>query len=302
MTDAKGVGILGVPLDLGAGRRGTDMGPSAIRFAGLAERLRRLGVAVNDHGYVAAAAPETRVPGDEHLRFGREIVRTCLRLRDRVKGIHAAGETPVVLGGDHSLAMGSVAGTAARAGRRIGLLWIDAHADLNTSGTSPSGNVHGMPLAALLGRADPMLLEIGGRTPVILPRHAALLGVRDVDPGERELIRELGLAVYTMKEIDERGAGTCVREALARVNKGTAGFHLSFDMDALDPEVAPGVGTPVAGGLTYREAHLACELAADTERLLSMDVVEVNPILDERNRTADLAVQLILSALGKAIY
>ncbi|MCK6461861.1 MAG: arginase [Planctomycetes bacterium] len=302
MTDSRGVGILGVPLDLGAGRRGTDMGPSAIRFAGLAERLRRLGVAVHDHGYVAAAAPETRVPGDERLRFGREIVRTCLRLRDRVKWILSSGETPVILGGDHSIAMGSVAGTAAHADGRIGLLWIDAHADLNTPETSPSGNVHGMPLAVLLGKGDAALLAIGGRKPVVSARHAALLGVRDVDPGERELIRELGLAVYTMKELDERGTSTCIREALARVTKGTKGFHLSFDMDVLDPEYAPGVGTPVPGGLTYREAHLACELVAETGRLLSMDVVEVNPILDERNRTADLAVQLILSALGKRIY
>jgi arginase len=302
MTDARGVGILGVPLDLGAGRRGTDMGPSAIRFAGLAERLRRLGVAVHDHGYVAAAAPETRVPGDERLRFGREIVRTCLRLRDRVKWILSSGETPVILGGDHSIAMGSVAGTAMHAGGKVGLLWIDAHADLNTRETSPSGNVHGMPLAVLLGKGDATLLAVGGRKPVVSARHAALLGVRDVDPGERELIRELGLAVYTMKELDERGTSTCIREALARVTKGTKGFHLSFDMDVLDPEYAPGVGTPVPGGLTYREAHLACELVAETGRLLSMDVVEVNPILDERNRTADLAVQLILSALGKRIF
>ena len=301
MTGLKGVGILGVPLDLGSGRRGTDMGPSAIRFAGISERLRRLGVQVHDHGYVAAAAPETRLPGDERLRFGREIVRTCLRLRDRVKGILRSGETPVVLGGDHSIAMGSVAGTAAVAGGKIGLLWIDAHADLNTPETSPSGNVHGMPLAVLLGKGDPLLKGIGEKSPVVSPRHAALLGLRDVDPGERERIRKLGIAVYTMKELDERGTSACLREALARVTKGTVGFHLSLDMDALDPEIAPGVGTPVPGGLTYREAHLACELVAETGKLLSMDVVEVNPILDERNRTADLAVQLVLSALGKTI-
>jgi len=301
MTGPRGVGLLGVPLDLGAGRRGTDMGPSAIRFAGISERLRRLGVEVHDHGYVAAAAPETRQPGDEHLRFGREIVRTCLRLRDRVKGILNAGETPVVLGGDHSLAMGSVAGSAAVAGGKIGLLWIDAHADLNTPETSPSGNVHGMPLAVLLGKGDPTLLAIGGKSPVVSPRHTAILGLRDVDPGERERIRKLGVAVYTMKELDERGTSACLREALAKVTRGTAGFHLSLDMDALDPELAPGVGTPVPGGLTYREAHLACELVAETGKLLSMDVVEVNPILDERNRTADLAVQLVLSALGKTI-
>jgi len=301
MKRAEGVGILGVPLDLGAGRRGTDMGPSAIRFAGLSERLRRLGVNVHDHGYVAVAAPETRVPGNEHMRFGREIVRTCLRLRERVKGILQASQTPVILGGDHSLAMGSVAGTAAAVPGELGLLWIDAHADLNTPETSPSGNVHGMPLAVLLGMGDATLLEIGGRVPLVSPRHAALLGVREVDPGERERIKQLGVAVYSMKELDERGTSTCLREALGRVTAGTAGFHLSFDMDALDPEYAPGVGTPVPGGLTYREAHLACELAAETGKLLSMDVVEVNPILDERNRTADLAVQLILSALGKTI-
>jgi arginase len=302
---ARRVGLLGVPLDLGAGRRGTDMGPSAIRFAGISDRLRRLGVEVHDHGYVAAAAPETREPGDEHLRFGREIFRTCLRLRDRVKGILRDGETPVVLGGDHSLAMGSVAGAAAHvaaAGGKLGLLWIDAHADMNTPDTSPSGNVHGMPLAVLLGKGDPMLLGVGEKSPVVAPRQAAILGLRDVDAGERERIRKLGLAVYTMKELDERGTSACLREALARVTKGTAGFHLSFDMDALDPEVAPGVGTPVPGGLTYREAHLACELAAETGKLISLDVVEVNPILDERNRTADLAVELILSALGKTIY
>jgi len=304
MKDVRQVGLLGVPLDLGAGRRGTDMGPSAIRFAGLSERLRRLGADVQDHGYVAVAAPEMRPPGDEHLRFGREISRTCLRLRERVKAILAAGQTPVVLGGDHSLAMGSAAGTAAHvaaSGARIGLLWIDAHADLNTHETSPSGNVHGMPLAMLLGRGDPLLLGIGESQPVIDPAHAALLGIRDVDPGERERIRGLGIAVYTMKDLDERGASACLREALARVTDGTAGFHLSLDMDALDPEFAPGVGTPVPGGLTYREAHLAGELVAESDGLLSFDVVEVNPILDERNRTADLAVQLVLSALGKTI-
>jgi len=305
MKDVRQVGLLGVPLDLGAGRRGTDMGPSAIRFAGLSERLRRFGADVNDHGYVAVAAPEMRAPGDEHLRFGREISRTCVRLRERVKALLAAGDTPVVLGGDHSLAMGSAAGTAAHVGargERIGLLWIDAHADLNTPETSPSGNVHGMPLAVLLGRGDELLLGIGESRPIVDPAHTALLGIRDVDPGERERLRRLGVAVYSMKEIDERGASTCLREALARVTDGTAGFHVSLDMDALDPEHAPGVGTPVPGGLTYREAHLACELVAESDGLLSLDVVEVNPILDERNRTAELAVQLVLSALGKTIY
>ena len=189
--------------------------------------------------------------------------------------------------------MGSVAGAAASVSGKLGLLWIDAHADLNTPETSPSGNVHGMPFAMLLGKGDPLLLGIGEKVPVIAPRHAALLGLRDVDPGERERIRELGIAVYTMKELDERGMSICLREALVRVTKGTVGFHLSLDMDALDPEVAPGVGTPVPGGLTYREAHLASSSWRRREAV-SMDVVEVNPILDERNRTADLAVQLVL--------
>ncbi len=301
MTRARSVGILGVPLDLGSGRRGTDMGPSAIRFAGLSERLRRLGVEVHDHGYVAAAAPETRMPGDEHLRFGREIVRTCLRLRDRVKGILRAGETPVILGGDHSLAMGSISGTAAVTKGKIGVLWIDAHADMNTPETSPSGNVHGMPLAVLLGKGDPLLLGIGEKTPVISPRHTAILGLRDVDPGERERIRKLGVKVYTMKELDERGTSACLREALAKVTRGTVGFHLSFDMDGLDPVEAPGVGTPVEGGVTMREAHLLLEHAAESGKLLGLEFTEINPILDERNRTAELAVALVLSGLGKRI-
>jgi len=281
------------------------MGPSAIRVAGLSERLVRFGTDLVDHGYVAAAAPETRTPGDAHCRFGKEILRTCLRLRERVRGILRSGQLPLVLGGDHSIAMGTVAGVAADArerGEEIGLLWVDAHADLNTPETSPSGNVHGMPLAVLLGRGDPQLLTVGDQTPVVRPERTVLFGLRDVDVGERDRIRKSGVGVYSMKEIDERGLSACMREALARVTDGTAGFHLSFDMDALDPEFAPGVGTPVPGGLTYREAHLACELAAETGALLSLEVVEVNPILDERNTTARLAIELILSALGKVIY
>ena len=299
------IGLLGVPLDLGSGRRGTDMGPSAVRIAGLTQRMEMLGFAVKDHGYVAAAAPEMREAGNERLRFGREIFRTCLRVRDRVRGILKSGATPVVLGGDHSIAMGTVAGVADHVEtktKRLGLLWIDAHADMNTVESTPSGNVHGMPLATLLGRGDPLLLGISERRPVVSVKHTAIVGLRDVDPGEAARIRKLGVKVCTMKDIDERGIAVCLREALETVSKGTAGFHLSLDMDALDPEVAPGVGTPVAGGLTYREAHLACELAAETERLVSMEVVEVNPILDEANRTAKLAVELILSALGKTIY
>jgi arginase len=306
MTGAgREIGLLGVPLDLGAGRRGTDMGPSAVRIAGLTQRLEGLGFVVKDHGYLPTAAPETRPSGDDRLRFGREILRTCVRLRDRVKGILRSGATPIVLGGDHSIALGTVAGAADHVEtrtRKLGLLWIDAHADMNTPETTPTGNVHGMPLAALLGRGDPLLLGISERRPVIAVQRTALLGLRDVDPGEAARMRDMGVKVFTMKDIDERGIGPCMREALATVTKGTAGFHLSFDLDALDPEVAPGVGTPVPGGLTYREAHLACELVAETRKLVSMEVVELNPILDERNRSALLVVELILSALGKKIY
>ena len=298
------VGIVGVPLDLGAGRRGTDMGPSAIRLAGLTPGLERLGIEVRDQGYVVIAAPETRTPGRTDFRFGNEIHRTCRRLRNRVQSILAAGARPLVLGGDHSIAMGSVAGTAAHyaeQGEKIGLLWVDAHADLNTPASSPSGNIHGMPLATILGNGDPLLMGLGHASPMVDKSNVAIVGLRSVDPGERRWIREQGITVFTMTEIDETGFAHCMRQALEVVTKDTLGFHVSFDMDSLDPETAPGVGTPVPGGLTYREAHLACELIAETERLLSLEVVETNPILDERNRTGALAVELILSCLGKTI-
>ncbi|MCZ6787394.1 MAG: arginase [Planctomycetota bacterium] len=297
---SRSIGIVGVPLDLGAGRRGTDMGPSAVRLAGLSQELKRLGFAVAEHGGVPVAIPERRQPGDPSFRFGKEIARTCGRLRDRVKAILLADAMPLVLGGDHSIAMGTVAGVAAHAGE-IGLLWIDAHADLNTAETSPSGNVHGMPLAALLGRGHQRLLDIGETSPVVSVEHTAIVGLRSVDAGERERIRRLGVSVHTMSDIDERGMSVCMAEAIDRVTAAAAGFHLSLDMDALDPDVAPGVGTPVTGGLTYREAHYACERVARSKKLLSMEVVEVNPMLDVRNRTGQLAVELILSALGKTI-
>jgi arginase len=301
-SDKRTVGILGVPLDLGAGRRGTDMGPSALRIAGMTSRIENVGRTVEDHGYVAVAAPETRAPGDERLRFGKEILRTCTRVRDRVKTILGGGAFPLVIGGDHSMSMGTVAGTRTWADAPIGVLWIDAHADLNTHETSPSGNVHGMPLAVILGKGDPSLLGLHPSGPMAKPEHTVILGLRDVDPGEKRRIANLGVTVYSMKELDERGASACIREALKRVMNGTKGFHLSFDMDSIDPEIAPGVGTPVPGGLTYREAHLACELAAESGGMLSMDLVEVNPILDDKNRTAQMAVGLIQSALGKTIY
>jgi len=300
----RSVDLVTVPLDLGAGRRGTDMGPSAIRIAGLTPRLEALGLAVRDHGHVPVAAPETRPTGDASLRFGRTILHACRRLGDRVGTMLERGGVPLVLGGDHSIAMGTLAGVSghfAREGRRVGLLWIDAHADCNTPETSPSGNVHGMPLAVILGRHAPLFGELRVELPMVDVERTVLMGVRDVDAGEREQLKSWGLKVVTMKEIDERGIRACMVDALARVTEGTAGFHLSFDMDALDPEVAPGVGTPVPGGLTYREAHLACELVAESGSLVSMEVVEVNPVLDVANRTARLAVELILSAMGKRI-
>jgi arginase len=270
VSGPKTVGLLGVPLDLGAGRRGTDMGPSAIRIAGLTRGLEKLGITVDDHGYVAVPAPETR----------------------------KAGRT-------HSIAMGTVAGVAkhhAERDEKIGLLWVDAHADLNTPNSSPTGNVHGMPLATILGNGDPLLMGIGPSGPWVDPKNVAIIGLRDVDVGEKKWIRDHGLRVFSMKQLDRRGISACIQDALEVVTNGTAGFHLSFDMDSLDPDEAPGVGTPVPGGLTYREAHLACELAADTGNLCSLEIVETNPILDERNVTGKLAVELALSALGKTIY
>lgn len=299
------VGILGVPFDLGAGRRGTDMGPSAIRLAGIERRLSDLGFTVCDHGRVATVEPEGTAVGDASMRFAGSIAKTCIALRERVREIHGQGETPIVLGGDHSLAMGSVSGTAAHvraSGQALGVLWIDAHADLNTPETSPSGNVHGMPLAMLLGKGPEALLEIGDQTPVIEPHNVAIVALRSVDAGEAARIRKMGIQVHTMREIDDLGIAACMRQALEAVNDGTAGFHMSFDMDSLDPSIAPGVGTPVRGGLTYREAHLICEMVSDTRRMLSMDVVETNPILDDRNITGQTAVDLTLSALGKQIY
>ncbi len=306
-TADRGVGILGVPFDLGAGRRGTDMGPSAIRLAGIQGRLERLGYRVRDYGRVSTVEPEGADVGDQHMRFAESIAGTCIALRDGVLDVLAAGETPVVLGGDHSLAMGSVAGAAAHVaqqhdGAQLGVLWVDAHADLNTPETSPSGNVHGMPLAMLLGKGPDVLLRIGKACPVISPHNVAIVGLRSVDAGEAARIREMGIHVFTMREIDDQGIAACMRQALDAVEDGTEGFHMSFDMDSLDPSIAPGVGTPVRGGLTYREAHLICEMVADTRRMLSMDVVETNPILDDRNTTGQAAVDLTLSALGKQIY
>ena len=294
------IAIIGATLDLGQGRRGVDMGPSAIRYAGLDERLSSLGYDVRDHGNVETAVPEATALSDERARFLPEIKTTCERIAAKVVEEVEAGSIPLVLGGDHSVALGTLGGLA-RVHGPGGVLWIDAHSDINTPETSPSGNVHGMPLAAVLGLADEWFQSDAWPLPAIDARRVALLGVRSLDDGERRLLREAGVRVFTMSEIDRVGVERAVSEALDRVSGG--GFvHVSLDMDALDPEIAPGVGTPVRGGLTYREAHLALELVAESGLAASFEVVEVNPILDRENTTAVTAVELMASALGKKIF
>jgi arginase len=300
VTQARTVTVIGAPLDLGQSRRGVDMGPSAIRYAGLEERLGALGVTVTDRGNILTREPEGLAVGDEQARYLEEILAACARLAGAVSDAVAAGSMPLVLGGDHSVAMGTLAGLAAAADRPGGVLWIDAHGDLNRPETSPSGNVHGMPLAAALGRAGEAIASDGLRFPAVDPARVALVGVRSLDPDERDLVRATGVRVFTMSEIDRIGIERAVTEALTHV-AGPGFVHLSLDLDALDPEVAPGVGTPVRGGLTYREAHLACELVAESGLIGSLELVEVNPILDRENTTALTAVELAASALGKTI-
>jgi len=297
--------VIGVPLDLGASRRGVDMGPSAVRVAGLEARLEALGHEVRDGGNISVAIAETKHLGEPNARYLKEITETCTKVAEMVDKSLEEGMTPVVLGGDHSVAAGTVAGVASfyrKQHQRIGLIWIDAHADLNTPETSPSGNVHGMPLAALVGLGPAPLANILGFSPKVAPENTVIIGVRDIDVTEKENIRRAGISeVYTMRDIDERGMRTVMEEALRAAGRGTAGYHISLDMDWIDPEDAPGVGTPVRGGATYREAHLAMEIIADHGRMLSFEIVEVNPVIDEHNRTADLAVELISSAFGKKI-
>jgi arginase len=292
------VSILGAPLDLGQSRRGVDMGPSAIRYSGLAERLEDIGVKVADGGNVTAELPEVAGVSDERARYLPAILESCRILGDRVAEMVRAGSTPLVLGGDHSIAMGTLAGLHSELGPG-GLLWVDAHGDINTPRSSPSGNVHGMPLAAALGSCD---FSMSGLQPPpwVEPARVALVGVRQLDPGEKALARELNLCVLTMADIDRRGIASVMHEALTVV-QGPRFVHLSLDVDVCDPEIAPGVGTPVRGGLSYREAHLAMELIAEAALLTSLEIVEVNPILDHANTTGDLAVELVASALGSRI-
>jgi arginase len=300
----KPVHIIGVPLDLGAGRRGVDMGPSAIRIAGLGEQLSRLGRTVVDKGDLPTPIPETKRPADKRKKYIRDIAKVCTRLYDLCLKSLDAGALPLVLGGDHSLAAGSVAASATwmrrTADKPLGMIWVDAHGDMNTPGTTNSGNVHGMPLAALLGQEPAELASIGF-SPSILPQHTVLLGVRNLDDREKDQIREAGVHVFTMKDIDRDGIARVAGRALAVASDGTGGIHVSFDMDVCDPAIAPGVGTAVKGGLNYREAHLVLELVADSRRLVALDMVEVNPTLDVRNTTAEFATELALSALGKNI-
>jgi arginase len=297
--------VIGVPLDMGASRRGVDMGPSAMRVAGLEGRLEALGHQVTDSGNIRVEIAETQTWGSDNARYLSQIAETCTRTADAVVKTLEDGMTPLLLGGDHSLAAGSISGVSRffrRQNQKIGVLWIDAHSDINTPETSPSGNVHGMPLAALLGLGPEPLGNIYGYSPKIDAENTVLIGVRDIDAAERANIRRAGVAeVYTMRDIDERGMRAVMEEALRAAGRGTAGYHVSLDMDWIDPEDAPGVGTPVRGGATYREAHLAMEIVADHGRLLSFEIVEVNPVIDEHNRTADLAVQLACSAFGKKI-
>jgi arginase len=296
--------VIGVPLDLGGGRRGVDMGPSAIRIAGLGERLAGIGAVVVDRGNLETPIPETRVARDPRKKYIREIARVCEKLYHHAYRAHAAGALPIVLGGDHSLAAGSVGATsdfAATEGKEIGLIWIDAHGDMNTPQTTTTGNVHGMPLAALLGQEPRELAGIGKRSPKVRGARTVLVGVRDLDAPEKQQIRAAGVHLFTMKDIDRDGVASVMKRAIAIAGRGTAGIHVSLDLDVCDPTIAPGVGTPVKGGLNYREAHLALELIADSGRLLALDLVEVNPILDTQNQTAVLATELALSALGMRI-
>src|SRR6201997_4317105 len=303
-VSGKKIRVIGVPLDLGQSRRGVDMGPSAVRVAGLEARLEALGFIVEDAGNIAVALPEQKKEGHPNAKYLKEITATCSKHAELVLKTLESGKVPVVLGGDHSVAAGTVAGVAEfyrRQNQKIGLIWIDAHSDINTPDSSPSGNVHGMPLAAIMGLGPAELSNIFNFSPKVNPDNCVLVGVRDIDSIEKEHIRRAGVEVFTMRDIDERGMRAVMEEALRMAGRGTAGYHISLDMDWIDPEDAPGVGTPVWGGATYREAHLAMEIIADHGRMLSLEIVEVNPVIDEHNQTADLAVELALSAFGKKI-
>jgi arginase len=300
----KTVHIIGVPLDLGGNRRGTDMGPSAFRIAGIGEQLTRLGLNVLDKGDIVTPIPETKGPGDVHKRYVKDIARVCQKLFQSALASFEEDALPLVLGGDHSLGAGSVAAAAAyhrKRGQPIGLIWVDAHGDMNRPDTSGSGNVHGMPLAALLGSEPAELAKFAGDAPAIDAAHTVLVGIRNLDEIEKQLMRDSHVHVFTMKDVDRLGITEVMERALKIACDSTGGVHVSFDLDVCDPSIAPGVGTAVKGGLDYREAHVVMEMVAESGRLTSLDLVEVNPTLDLRNQTAELGTELALSALGKQI-
>jgi arginase len=300
----KPVHIIGVPLDLGGGRRGVDMGPSAFRIAGLGDRIAALGRTVVDKGNLPAPIRETQQPTDPHKKYIGEIASVCRSLFDVARASLESGALPLVLGGDHSLAAGSVAASGVwvrkTTAKPLGLIWIDAHGDMNTPETTVSGNVHGMPLAALLGQ-EPAELAALGPVPAVQASQTVLVGIRNLDEREKEQIRASGVYVFTMKDIDRSGIAQVAERAVALASQGTGGIHVSFDLDVCDPVIAPGVGTPVRGGLNYREAHMMMEIVADSRQLVALDLVEVNPTLDVRNTTAEFGAELALSALGKSI-
>jgi arginase len=300
----KTIKIIGVPMDLGASRRGTDMGPSALRIAGLGRKLRQQGHKVDREEDIAVPAMETRTAQDSKARYKPEILDVCTQLAYRTREILDSNDFPLILGGDHSIAMGTVSGVSAHFREHsdhIGLLWFDAHGDMNTPGVSPSGNIHGMPLSHLLGGGDADLANIMDFSPKVKPENVAIVGLRSLDAGERKIIQDSGIHAFTMRDIDERGMASIAREALEVVTNGTAGFHLSFDVDGCDPSVIPGSGTLVPGGVRFREAHLLMEYCADSKEMCSLEVVELNPFLDHKNVSAERTLQLILSALGKSI-
>lgn len=301
----KTVSLLGVPMDLGGGLRGVDMGPSAMRIAGLEEEVRALGIEFEDLGNVPVSRPESRQPRDPQARFLTEIANCCRRLRTRVERVLDEEHFPLVIGGDHSIACGTIAGISSwyhARQEKVGLIWFDAHGDMNTPQTTLSGNIHGMPLASALGYGAPELTKLGDLSPMVRPENTVLVGVHSLDPAERDLIRDSGMKVFTVRHVDMLGMHRVMREAVEIATQGTAGFHLTFDLDGCDPVVAPGVGTPVRGGMTEREAHLVMEHAAESGKMLGLELTEINPIQDVRNTTAEFAVELCLSALGKIVF
>jgi arginase len=298
------IAIIGAPLDLGQGRRGVDMGPSAMRVANLNARVKSLGYEVDDLGNIPTAQAEGWPEGDPHAKYLAQIAAACGQLEFRVEEALRSGMVPLVLGGDHSVAIGTVSGVSKHfreRNERVGLIWLDAHADMNTPETSPSGNIHGMPLACILGMGPAELTDLAGYRPKVAAANTVIVGLRVVDQLEKQHVRDSGVRVFTMRDIDERGLRAVMEDAIGAASDGAVGFHCSLDMDFVDPNYAPGVGTAVRGGATYREAHLAMEMICDSRRMTSIEAVEVNPVIDEANRTADLAVELIMSGLGKRI-